>query len=78
MRVEPIALQEKRYNYLPQRFMYRGEERLVRRVERSWGEAASWRKPARQFFRVRCQDDQVFNLIHDLQLNVWYLERTET
>lgn len=76
MRQEPIALCEKRFNYLPQRFMYRGEERLIRRVEKSWGEAATWRKPARRFFRVRCQDDQIFNLIHDVQLDVWYLEHT--
>ena len=77
MRHEPIALYEKRYNYLPHRFMYRGEERRVRQVEKSWGEAATWRKPPRRFFRVRCHDNQVFNLIHDVQLDAWYLERTE-
>lgn len=75
MRHEPIFLHEKRFNFLPRRFLYRGEERLVRRIEKIWGEGATWRKPPRRFFRVRCQDDQIFNLIHDVRLDAWYLER---
>ena len=78
MRPEPIALQEKRFNYLPFRFMYRGEEWRVRQVEKSWGEAGTWRKPPRWFFRVRCQDDEIVHLIHDVQLDAWYLERRGT
>jgi hypothetical protein len=76
MQHEPIALCEKRYNFLPQRFMYRGEERKVRRVEKVWAERATWRKPPRQIYRVRCQDDQMFDLVHDVRLDAWYLERT--
>ena len=76
MQHEPIALCEKRYNFLPQRFMYRGEERKVRRVEKVWAEPATWRKPPRQIYRVRCQDDQMFDLVHDVRLDAWYLERT--
>ena len=75
MQQEPIALCEKRYNFLPQRFMYRGEERKVRRVEKVWAERATWRKPPRQIYRVRCQDDQMFDLVHDIRLDAWYLER---
>jgi hypothetical protein len=75
MQQEPIALCEKRYNFLPQRFMYRGEERKVRRVEKVWAERATWRKPPRQIYRVRCQDDQMFDLVHDVRLDAWYLER---
>ena len=75
MRAEPIALHEKRFNYLPLRFMYRGEEWRVRQVEKSWGEAATWRRPPRRFFRVRCQDNSVVHLIHDVRLDAWYLER---
>ncbi len=75
MRHEPIALREMRFNFLPSRFMYRGRDRLVRRIEKIWGEDATWRKPPRRFFRVRCQDDQIFHLIHDLRLDAWYLER---
>ena len=76
MQHEPIALCEKRYNFLPQRFMYRGEERKVRRVEKVWAERATWRKPPRQIYRVRCQDDQTFDLVHDVRLDAWYLEQT--
>lgn len=75
MRAEPIAISEIRFNYLPARFMYRGEERRVRKVEKSWGKAATWLNPPRRFFRVRCQDDQIFNLIHDIQLDAWYLQQ---
>ena len=75
MQQEPIALCEKRYNFLPQRFMYRGEERKVRRVEKVWAERATWRKPPRQIYRVRCQDNQMFDLVHDVRLDAWYLER---
>lgn len=74
MRHEPISLFEKRHNYLPRRFMYRGQEWLVRRIEKVWDEAATWRNPPRRFFKVRCQDDSVFHLINDVRLDAWYLE----
>ena len=76
MQHEPIALCEKRYNFLPQRFMYRGEERKVRRVEKVWAERATWRKPPRQIYRVLCQDNQMFDLVHDVRLDAWYLQQT--
>ena len=73
---EPIAVNEKRYNYLPMRFTYRGEERRVRRVESVSDQRATWRKAPRRIYRVRCKDDQLFDLIHDVRLDAWYLERT--
>jgi len=75
MRQEPIFLREKRFNFLPRRFLYRGEEGMVRRIEKIWGEEATWGKTPRRLFRVRCQDDQIFHLIHDVRLDAWYLER---
>jgi hypothetical protein len=76
MEHEPVAVCEKRYNYLPLRFLHRGEERLVWRIEKIWGERATWRRPPRRIYRVRCQDDQVVDLIHDVRLDAWYLAPT--
>jgi hypothetical protein len=72
---EPIAMAEKRFNYLPLRFMHRGEERRVRRVEKVWSERATWRRSPRRVYRVLCHDDQMVDLVHDVHLNAWYLER---
>ena len=76
MEQEPIAVYEKRFNYLPLRFMHRGEERRVHHVEQVWAEQATWRKPPRRVYRVRCNDDQVVDLVHDVRLDAWYLEHT--
>ena len=78
MRREPILLQEKRFNFLPHRFLHRGVERQVRRVEGTWDVAARWRRPAGRYFRVRCQDDARYDLFHDVALNAWYLQPTRS
>ena len=75
MRVEPILVREKRFNFLPQRFLYRGTERQVWRVERTWDASATWNRNARHYFDVRCTDDRRFRLVHDVALNAWYAER---
>ncbi len=75
MRVEPIMLREKRFNFLPQRFLYRGTEQQVRRIQRTWDAAATWKRNARHYFEVRCTDDRCFRLVHDIALNAWFAER---
>jgi hypothetical protein len=73
---EPILLREKRYNYLPYRFLHRGVEQRVRRVEQSWEiDARWWRNPGR-YFRVQCQNGSVYDLFHDVMLNAWFLEQS--
>jgi hypothetical protein len=71
---EPILLREKRFNYLPYRFLHRGIERKVRAVEKSW-DVARRRTGAGHYFRVRCDDDTRFDLFHDVELNAWFVDR---
>lgn len=75
MRQEPILVREKRFNFLPYRFLHRGTERRVRRVERTWDVAAGWGRRAGHYFRVRCHDDQTYDVFHDVELNAWFVRR---
>lgn len=75
MRVEPITLCEKRFNYLPTKFLWRGIDHRVHRIERTWSAAGGRQKPPRHYFRVRCGDDQVYNIFQDVRLNAWYVEK---
>ena len=74
MRQEPILIREKRFNLLPYRFLHRGMEQRVRRVERAWDVGARCRQRAGHYFRVRCQDDQLYDLFHDVELNAWFVK----
>lgn len=74
MRCEPIMVQEKRWNYQPRRFLFRGYEQRVQRVLHSWDVAARWRRNARRYFEVWCVNGQRMRVIHDLQLNAWFVE----
>ncbi|MDP9309974.1 MAG: hypothetical protein M3R24_03585 [Chloroflexota bacterium] len=73
MRQEPILIREKRFNLLPYRFLHRGMEQRVRRVEQAWDVGVGWRQRAGHYFRVRCQDDQLYDLFHDVELNAWFV-----
>lgn len=73
MRQEPILLQAKRYTYFPLRFVHRGVERRVWRVERSWDVGAGWRQRPGHVFRVHCQDGTTCDLFHDVTLNAWFV-----
>jgi hypothetical protein len=75
MQRDPILLRETRFNYLPARFIDRGMERRVKRVERRWDVRSGWRQPAGRYFRVRCSDGSVCDLFHDVALNAWYIKR---
>lgn len=75
MEREPILLQTKRFNFLPHRFLHRGVERRVRRIDRSWDVGLRWRQRPGRYFRVYCQDGTVCDLFHDVGLNTWYVAR---
>ncbi len=72
-KTEPIALLEKRHNYFPRQFMWRGESYNVHAVERAWTEMRQGGKDARHYFRVRCAAGTV-DLFQDVRLDAWYLE----
>ncbi len=75
MRAEPILLREKRFNYLPTTFLWRGVDHRVHRVERAWSATGRRQTTPRHYFRVRCIDDRVYNIFQDVRLNAWYVER---
>jgi hypothetical protein len=72
---EPILVRKKRYNYLPQQFLWRGVEHWVHLVERAWSAPATRQQPPRHYFRVRCLDEHVYNIFQDVGLNAWFVER---
>lgn len=73
---DPIWLREKRFNYLPQQFVWRGVAHRVHRVERAWSAPATRQHPPRHYFRVRCLDDHVYQIFQDVRLNAWFVERS--
>lgn len=73
MRDEPIVLREKRFNFLPYRFLHRGIERRVQRIEACHDIAAGLVRGEGRVFRVLCQDQTRVDLFHDVTLNAWYL-----
>jgi len=73
-RIEPIELREKRFNFLPACFISHGEPHRIWRVEEIWSRPARWRRPPRNYFRVRCVDNQVYQIVQDLRINAWYVE----
>lgn len=69
---EPIRLLERRHNYFPKQFMWRGHHYDVRSVEEAWTEMKQ--RGAWHFFRVHCQEG-IFDIYQDLSLNAWYLAK---
>jgi hypothetical protein len=69
---EPVELVEQRFNFLPQRFRWRGVHWRVRQISAIW-EHARGRQQARRYFRVICQDDTQHMLYQDLTLGTWHV-----
>jgi hypothetical protein len=68
---EPVRMLAERFNFLPDRFLWRGEQRRVREIVRSWDIAGS--RAPRRYFAVICQDGAHCTLLHDLRGGSWYL-----
>lgn len=69
-RKEPIQVLSRRHNYFPKRFVWRGQQYDIYRVERAWTDMKG--RGGRNFFRVRCPEG-VFDIFQDAALNAWYL-----
>lgn len=69
---EPVRLERRRYGFLPEVFVWRGQRHDIRQIESIWtvaqGGGAGRRE--RRYFRVRC-DGGTFDLYHDLLANTW-------
>ncbi len=66
-RGEAIEIEEKRFGYFPQRFLWRGKAHEIQAVERCWTKTG---RNAQMCFRVRCREG-VFDLTQHVASNVW-------
>jgi hypothetical protein len=73
---EAIELVQRRFQYFPHVFRWRGHRYNVDAVERCWTVSRrGWRRPVqRHFFRLRCIEG-VFEIYQDVQTNTWHLRR---
>lgn len=73
---EPVELLQKRFQYFPQAFRWRGRYFMVASVERCWSVSGrGWRQPVgRHYFRLRCTEGS-FELYQDLAANTWHVGR---
>jgi len=71
---EPVRIEQKRYGFLPNAFVWRGRRYDVRQVERYWtlARGARSRRVERRYFRVR-HDQGTLELYHDLLANTWWV-----
>lgn len=72
-RPEPVELTEQRFQFLPQRFRWRGDLRRVRAITQIWERSGTRRRAPRRYFRVICQDGCGMTLFQDLQLGTWHV-----
>ncbi len=75
---EAIELLERRFQYFPRLFRWRGRRYQVEAVERCWTVSRRrWgRRVERRFFLVQCADG-TFELFQDLRANTWHLRRAK-
>ena len=75
-RSEPIDMRERRHDYFPKLFVWRGHRYQVNAVERCWTVSRRGRgdKVERHCFRVRCPEG-TFEVYQDVRYNTWHLQR---
>lgn len=66
----PLTMVRLRYGYLPAQFFYAGAEHRVRRVERSWEEAAH-NGVAQRCFQVHCSSGRRYTIAQNLNAGNW-------
>ena len=73
---EPIEVFDKRFNYFPKTFAWRGKTHYVRSVDRCWTvkQRRLLGQVERHCFRVRTTD-AIYDLYQDLRQDVWVLDR---
>ena len=69
---------ERRFEYLPHTFCWRGKRYEIDEVERTWTVADQvWRRHVqRRFYNVRCREG-VFEIFQDLKTGTWWLRRAK-
>ena len=75
--VEPIEMRERRHNYFPKVFVWRGHRYNVHAVERCWTVSQRGGTVNRHCFRVRCREG-VFTVFQNVRHNTWHTRGKET
>ena len=75
---ETVEMIERRYQYLPETFRWRGLRYDIDEVQRSWTTLGRILRPAvqRRFYLVRCGEGR-FEIFQDLKTGVWWLRRAK-
>ena len=75
---ETVDVVDRRFQYLPQVFRWRGQRYDIDVVESTWIVArGGWRRDVRRrFFQVRCGEG-VFEIFQDLRTGLWWLRRAK-
>ena len=75
---ETVEMIDRRFQYLPETFRWRGQRYDIDAVERSWTVAGrGWRRHIqRRFYMVRCGEG-VFEIFQDLKTGIWWLRRAK-
>jgi hypothetical protein len=73
---EAVDMVQRRFQYFPLVFHWRGRRYTVEAVEQSWttSRRGGRRHVERRFFRVRCSEGS-FELYQDLRAGTWHLRR---
>ena len=73
---EPVEMVQRRFQYFPRLFRWRGQRFHVESIQRVWTvRARHWpRHGGRHFFQVECTAGD-FELFQDVQTGIWYLRR---
>ena len=74
---EAVVMVERRFQYLPRTFRWRGRHFRVAAVDRCWTRSRrGWRGPGRHYFQVCCAEG-TFELYQDTRTAAWYLRRAK-
>ncbi len=73
---EPIEMVQRRFQYFPRVFRWRGRRFRVEAVQRCWTVVRrGWRRRAeRHYFHVRCTEGD-FELYQDIKTATWHVRR---
>lgn len=72
-RTEPVEVVDQRWNFLPDRFRWRGDLQRVRAVARVWEQPELGLQPARRYFEVICGQGKRYVLFQDVQVGTWHM-----
>jgi hypothetical protein len=73
---EPVEMVQRRFQYFPRIFRWRGQRFEVECVQRVWTVVGrGWRRHAgRHFFQVQCAGGDV-ELFQEVETGIWYVRR---